>query len=381
MRVYHLLKHMVRDHEVTILFYGSPAEQRAVQEDFGRTLCDFRVLPPPSGVNGRRKRLAQLYAVLRGRSASYSATYTQEMRKEIMRLVEDRKFDLVQVAFHGDLPALAGGPVRIFDAQNIDYDSVRRMMRAARSPIRRFFYSREFKALSLEEIEQFRRYDAVLVTSNRDRTLLDSTVPEIPKYVIPNGVDATYFQPGNGARDASALVFTGAFSYFPNVDGMEYFLEKIFPIVRQNIPNIKVYVVGSNPPKNLQNLSSENVIVTGYVEDVRPYVDRAAVYVVPLRMGGGTRLKVLEALAMKKPVVSTTIGCEGIEVSDGESLLIADEPEDFAAAVIRLLRDRTYGEQLAHRGYDLIRARYEWSVIGDRLREMHKAAATDHRIA
>jgi glycosyltransferase involved in cell wall biosynthesis len=128
-----------------------------------------------------------------------------------------------------------------------------------------------------------------------------------------------------------------------------------------------VYIDGGGPPKKLQSWSSDNIVITGFVDDVRPYVQRASVYIVPLRMGGGTRLKVLEALAMKKPVITTALGCEGINVTDGVSVAIADDPLHFAEVAVRLMRDNTFRHTLAENGHQLVRRHYEWSVVGRQL--------------
>jgi polysaccharide biosynthesis protein PslH len=152
--------------------------------------------------------------------------------------------------------------------------------------------------------------------------------------------------------------------YVPNYDGILYFLDEIFPFILKKIPDAKIYIVGNGPPVALQRRASENIIVTGFVEDVRPYVWRSKAYVVPLRMGGGTRLKVVEAMAMRKPIVTTSIGCEGIEVKSGEHVFIADQPEEFARSVIAILNDSVSHLPVADRGYQLARSRYDWKSIG-----------------
>jgi glycosyltransferase involved in cell wall biosynthesis len=152
---------------------------------------------------------------------------------------------------------------------------------------------------------------------------------------------------------------------------MLYFLDEIFLLILKEIPDLKLYIIGSRPPKKLQQRASENVIITGFVDDVRPYVARASVYVVPLRMGGGTRLKVLEAMAMKKPIVTTSIGCEGIDVRHDESVLIADDPMTFARQVIELLRSQALRQRLVRNGYDVARTCYDWNTIGNRVEEAY----------
>ena len=151
--------------------------------------------------------------------------------------------------------------------------------------------------------------------------------------------------------------------YVPNQDGVLYFLDEIFPLIKQVLPQSKVYIVGKNPPKAITRRANVDTIVTGFVEDVRPYTWKASVYVVPLRMGSGTRLKILEGLAMKKPIVSTSIGCEGIEVRNGTDLVVADSPAKFAAEVVDLFLNRVRAISLGENGYELVKSRYDWSAV------------------
>jgi glycosyltransferase involved in cell wall biosynthesis len=231
----------------------------------------------------------------------------------------------------------------------------------------------EYGKFRAQEIDICRRKDAILTTSFRDAKVLQSDVPDVPMYVVPNGVDTTYFSLREEPREPQSLVFTGSMNYVPNADGAEYFLDEIFPLIQRTVPGVKVYFVGNAPPEHLRERASESVIVTGFVEDVRPYVERASIYVVPLRMGGGTRLKVLEALSMQRPIVTTSIGCEGIDVKNEDTVLIADEPRAFAEAVIQLLQDAPMRRKLVDHGFELVRARYDWTVVGGTLEDAYGA--------
>ena len=192
--------------------------------------------------------------------------------------------------------------------------------------------------------------------------------------MVPNGVDSDFFTPAPSHLPVEpwSLAFTGMMAYVPNHDGIKWFLDEVFPLIVQRVPKAKLYVVGKNPPPHITQRESESVRVTGTVPDVRPYVWKAAAYVVPLRMGGGTRLKIAEAMAMKKPIVSTRIGCEGIELVDGESALLADDPKSFADATVRLLEDQALAARLAGKGYLLAKAKYDWRSIGDTLDAIYR---------
>ncbi len=168
-------------------------------------------------------------------------------------------------------------------------------------------------------------------------------------------MDPYYFSPYDNEEDETKLVFTGSMDWQPNEDAVIYFSQEIFPLIRSELSNMKFLIVGSNPTSKVLSLSNiPGVYVTGLVDDVRPYIADASIYVVPLRIGGGTRLKILQALAMKKAVVSTSIGCEGIDVEPDKDLIVSDDPNDFASQVIMLSRNKDLRKRLGENGRSLI---------------------------
>jgi glycosyltransferase involved in cell wall biosynthesis len=155
--------------------------------------------------------------------------------------------------------------------------------------------------------------------------------------------------------------------YVPNYDAMLYFIEEIFPIIQQKRPSVRLRIVGKNPPEILKKKRNQHIEITGFVSDVRPYIQQSDLYVVPLRMGGGTRLKILQAMAMKIPIISTTIGAEGLEAVDGDHLLLRDDPQSFAEATLELMDHSTLKKQLAESAYQFVREEYDWKTIGGRI--------------
>jgi glycosyltransferase involved in cell wall biosynthesis len=198
----------------------------------------------------------------------------------------------------------------------------------------------------------------------------------VPIRIVPNGVDTDFFTPGTDPVDPNRLVFTGAIDYRPNTDGVLYFCAEILPRIHAAEPGATFAIVGRTPPRQVRRLA-HRVLVTGTVPDVRPWMRQAAVFVVPLRVGSGTRLKILEAMATGCAVVSTSLGCEGLEVAPGEDILIGDTPETFAEQVVRCLRDPDLRAQLGARGRALVERRYRWEAIGEELaafyQELRKA--------
>jgi len=363
LRVYHVLKNLVRDHDVTLLMYGTSRDERTMRETFGRDLRAIHVIPRPW--RGGMRRLIQIYALCTRQSFFHMLADSREMQIAINRIMGHEDFDIVFVEF----PHMAGfsfapDATKILDAHNVEYEIYRQMWHTSRSPLRKLHYRHEYQNLFHYETDIYKKQDAIFATSEGDRKVIDRHAPEVPKFVVPNGVDTGYFHNGKEPNEPYSLIFSGTIGYVPNYDGITYFLDSIFPLIQRQVPQVKIYIVGMSPPNDLKKRASENIVVTDFVPDVRPYFEKASVYVVPLRLGSGTRLKILEAMSMHKPVVTTSIGSEGIDVVHGESVLVADKPDEFATAVIDLLRDAALRRKLARTGNELVRQRYDWSVIG-----------------
>ena len=371
LRVFHILKHLCKYHDVTVSGFCENGDMEQFVKEFpelhGKMHFVHRKKKP-------FRRLRQLQAYMSDHSYWYNWAKSQELEDTIQSLLDRNSFDIFQVEFasmgHVDYKTDA---VRILDAHNVEYDNFRRMSKVKWSTLRKKFYQHEYEKSFREEVEAFKRHDALFVTSERDKSLIAKDVPRKPQFVIPNGVDMNFFSSNGVEQEPFSIVFTGAMKYIPNTDGMIYFLEEIFPMIKKVIPQAKVYIVGSQPPAKLKAYQSDSVIITGFVDDVRPYIDKASVYVVPLQMGSGTRLKVLEALSMEKPVVSTSIGCEGIDVIDDEHLMIRDNPAEFAQAVIELFENKPKRKRLMNNGYDLMRSKYDWKVVGESIERSFEA--------
>lgn len=235
--------------------------------------------------------------------------------------------------------------------------------------------------LELWRVERFQRwvarqFDAGFVSSDVDAERLGRRTGVRP-VVVDNAVRLEYFTNRSAERpDSNDIVFTGQMSYEPNVDAVRYFSEEILPLILRDVPDGRFYIVGMQPAPEVRAIAErlgESVIVTGEVADVRPYLCRSKVSVVPLRNGGGTRLKVLEAMAMRRPVVSTRIGCEGLMVEEGKHLLIGENPSNFAAAVVSLLKDGERWQRFAENGRKLVEERYGWRKSAERIAEVWRA--------
>jgi glycosyltransferase involved in cell wall biosynthesis len=261
----------------------------------------------------------------------------------------------------------------VLDEHNIEYDLVRRMA-ASTSLERKVFNELNWRKLRREEVAAWRRFDGCTVTSPRDREFLVEQAPSVPTAVIPNGVNVDLFKPTPGARaEPMTLIFFGAMNYYPNTDGAVYFAREVLPRLHARFPDLRLRIVGPCGPGPVMDLRSDRVDVTGFVDDLRPEIERATIVIAPLRMGGGTRLKILEGMALGKPIVSTSIGAEGLDVVHGRDMLIADTPEVFAAEIGRVLTDPELAAGLGRAARQTAEARYSWRAAAAELESFYRA--------
>ena len=245
---------------------------------------------------------------------------------------------------------------------NIDYELARQYARAGASLAHRLHAGVNWRKLRREELGTYRDADGVCLCSAEDERRLLKEIPGARTAVIPNAADVEYYQPRptDPPPDGHTVVFFGLLSYAPNIDGVIYFIQKIWPRVAEAHPKARFKIIGGKPPRSLQLLAGPRVELTGFVPDLRPHLAAAAAVVVPLRLGGGTRLKIVEAMAMGKAVVSTSLGAEGIEGLPGRDLLIEDQPEAFAGAVNRLLGDPELAARIGQSARSLAVEKYSW---------------------
>jgi glycosyltransferase involved in cell wall biosynthesis len=362
-RSYHLLKQLVRRHEVTVVGFGSKSEREAVKNAYPELKNRVYFLDQPF------KRFSRKWVMLYSLLSRHSYWYNLSMRNDMQRMLYDvlmsYDFDLVQSEFpilsHYKMPISA---LKVIDAHNVEYDNFRRMSKGDVGWSHRLLYGMEARKFKHEEIDTIANQDGLFVTSQRDADIFSMDLPDVPKFVIPNGVDLDYFKPWKSVKEPQSLIFVGTMDYAPNIDAMQYFLDRIYPQVKKRVPGLKLYIVGSNPPAEIQQRRSSDVVITDFVPDVRSYMNRSSVFVVPLRMGGGTRLKILEAMAMQIPVVTTSIGCEGLQVTHQETAMIADSARQFTEYVVELLYNRSLRNRLVDQAYQLVTENYSWERVG-----------------
>ena len=279
-----------------------------------------------------------------------------------------------------NLPERLTIPTVLFQ-HNVESEIWRRHAGTEANPARRLMYRVEFAKMLRYEQCAVRKLDHVIAVSGHDGDLMQRWVPASHLTVVPTGVDVQEFRPDSSVSAEEPLVmFIGAMDWEPNIDGVENFCGTSWPAIKAKIPEARLRIVGRNPGRRVQRLASDSITVTGEVPSVVDHLREAAVVVVPLRIGGGTRLKIYEAMAMGKAVVSTSIGAEGLDVHHGRDLVLADTPIDFAAAVTRLLQDRELRRRYERAAAD-IASRHDWSAVSGKFAQTLTAVVSEHSTA
>ena len=366
LRSFHILRELSRRHEVTLLTTHAPGDDPA---GLAAQLPESEVLSLPHAVPKRghpRFVAALVRSWLSALPVDLWRWRVPALRAEVARRLASGRVDLCVADFLTGAVAvpLAGSVPAVLFEHNVEHVIWRRLARVERRPWRRALLEIEWRKMRAFEARACAAARLTLAISEADRAVLSALAPQASVRAIPTGVDAQYFHP-NGTKEAPAeLVFTGSMDWYPNEDAILHFIETVLPRVRAEVPAATLTVVGRNPAPRLHAAAARaGVRVTGTVDDVRPFVDAAAVYVAPLRVGGGTRLKIFEALAMGKAVVSTTIGAEGLPLRPGEHVVLADDPPEFAGAVVSLLRDPERRRALGSAARRFVLERYSWARV------------------
>lgn len=378
-RIQGLLASLGRRHAVTAVCLAPASVEMAIAARGVEELGVEAVVVRGQGAEGIIKRLVQVRSLLSPRSFERRLFTVPELQRALDGLLTARQFDLVNVEFpffsHYRLRQAPPGeplPRLVLDEHNVEYDVVRQMTGPRRGFGRHVHNTVNWPKLRREETAAWRHFDGVMFTSATDVNRARAHVPELRARLIPNAVDVQSFRPEGAPADGDTVLFFGTFKYFPNCDGVLFFLREIWPLLARSHPRARLRVVGADPPPELLVFRGPHVEFTGFVDDVRSHIASTAVSVVPLRIGGGTRLKILEAMAMARPIVTTSLGMEGIRAEPGRDLLVADAPADFAAAVGQVLDSPALATRLGCSARALVEARYSWEAVGRDLEEFFR---------
>ncbi len=365
-RSYNILKHLARDHQVTLLsYYSGPADVAYEQE-----LCRHLPGAHPVCTGGNegstlRQSVNYLKRVLNPAPFAVSKFADLEIRRLLESWLGDHRFDVAVCDFLSasrNFPESLATPTVLFQ-HNVETALWQRMASAERNPARRLIYAIEAAKMKRYERAALGRFHHTIAVSDNDRDQMLQMCPRCQVSVVPTGVDISQFEvapPASG--DPPRIVFTGSMDWEPNIEAVVYFCASILPLILSEFPQARFQVVGRNPHPRIRRLAGDHVEVTGTVPSVADYLRDATAVIVPLLAGGGTRLKIFEAMAMGKAMVSTSIGAEGLPVNSGRDLILADDAASFAAAVRLLLRDARVRREYELAALQLAR-QYDWSQI------------------
>jgi glycosyltransferase involved in cell wall biosynthesis len=361
----HVFEEISRRHTVSIVTFARDGErERFEREHQGRYERALFVSKRPRLV----EMLIASWYLLTGRSV-FRRLYTRRMQRAIDDAILGGRFDLIY--FSTVLLGCYRVPTHVrvvADSHNVEHEVLARSAVIAQTSLHKAYFHAQSIATRRDEQRLARIFSEIWTTSERDAQHFAAVRGDSRVAVVPNGIrpdQAPRSSAAHAVRPAPVLLFVGLMSYFPNRDAVTYFLDRIFPRIQSRIPQARFVVVGAAPPRSVQSRATDNVTIVGRVATVVPYLAEAAVFVAPLRSGGGTRVKVLEAMLHGVPVVSTSLACEGLAVRDGESILVGDTPDAFAEAVCRLCADPALARRIATAGARLVRAEYDWRRIGE----------------
>ena len=367
-RSYHIARHLGNRHELTFFSYypGKPDaeyEQALAAELPGAVgFCTGTASATPMA-------RALDYALRLPAKAPYAVSRfgRPAVQQRIQEWFRQSRFEVAICDFLDaavNFPAELSIPSVLFQ-HNVESEIWRRHSETEQNPAKRAVYALEYRKMRRYEAAMVRKFHHVIAVSENDRALMMKWTDASRITVVPTGVDLQRFSPGDPARRLDGLVlFVGAMDWEPNVDAVEYFCGRVWPAICAEYPGARFRIVGRNPGRRVRSLASDSVEVTGSVPSVQEHLEQASVVVVPLRIGGGTRLKIYEAMAMAKAVVSTTVGAEGLEVTSGRDIVLADGEPRLASAVVQLLRDRSERERYEQAAVALARS-FDWSAIAE----------------
>lgn len=373
LRTYNILRQLSATHDLTYLsYYGGLRDENYEREILNHLPGTITVHTAAPDTTELERRLDYLYHLTWRAPYAVSKFTDKKVQRLLAEWIPQRKFDVAICDFLSstlNFPRQLDTPTVLFQ-HNVECVLWERKAKFEAKWLDRMVAKIEYAKMRRCEPAQVRRFQHVIAVSEQDREAMKWMVDPSSISVVPTGVDLKKFQYDPAAQPAGPLVvFTGSMDWEANIDGVEYFCKEIWPLVRANLPNAKFQVVGRDPHPRVKKLASDSVEITGTVPSVVDYLRNAAVFVIPLRIGGGTRIKIYEGMAMGKATVSTTVGAEGLDVHHGKDIFLADDPQSFAGAIVTFLRDED-----ARRHFEAAAAatarQYDWSVITERFVEV-----------
>jgi len=373
-RTLNILKQLTTFAEVDLVCFSfEPDDERHRRQLRQAMHLDVHLVPHRDPSLSRRIR-----QLLEPRPLSVAKYEANAMAAKIKSLLLGRVYDAAHIdhihmaQYH---PNVADLPCYI-DDHNVEFKILERCANVEKNTIKKEIYRRQAAKMKVFETQALKDCSACGAVSEEDARILKD-LASVAVHVVPNGVDTEYFKPQDAVtakKEETALVYTGSMDWLPNEDAVLFMVKDILPLLWAKNPDIIFYIVGKNPSPQVRALTDQEkrIVVTGSVDDVRPYIASVQVFVCPLRIGGGTRLKILEAMSMEKAVVATRVGAEGIDYQDRIDIAVEDEPQAFADRVLALLDDPMTRRKMGENGRRLVVKKYDWHIVGKKLREIYK---------
>lgn len=377
-RSFHIARELAKMHQVTFFSFHaeeSDHDQRSLTSVFHRVVTHPLSMSAGRGFGEAMAYLGNHFSPLPYSIAKYCKP---AVARHLRKVLAEDKYDVILCDFLTPAPIVPfdlGIPVVVF-THNVEAMIWKRNWEIAHSPLWRFVFKREYTKIRAVELRYLGMAARVLTVSDADSALFAGDIDRAKIATIPTGVDTEYFHPMNG-EVSDNIVFTGSMDWMPNEDGILYFVDEILPLIRKQRPQVRLWVVGRRAGKKVKALAEADsgIEVTGQVDDIRPYIAKGSVVIVPLRVGSGTRLKIFEAMAMGKAVVSTTIGAEGLPVNNGTDIVLADKPEQFASSVVQLLQAAEDRKRIGDSARALVEKRYSWAAVSRHLDDLLQSIA------
>lgn len=379
LRIHHYAKYLCVHHELDLVCLGDDTETNQEIETFFRDVQRFPH-PTPSIPGNLLSKLAS------GLNPATLFPHSPEVQAHLLEYVDDGHYDLIWDAGCNmlfNLETLRRSVPLLADQVDDSFLRMQRELRLASTPYTKLWTLKQLALTWLFSFHHLRKAGAVLFVSQADADSFKNLMPFANTSVVENGVDEAYFFPDNTSppdqgQEVPEIVFEGSMFFAPNIDAARYFVEAIFPLIRKELPLARFTIVGRNPTEEVMALAGNGVEVTGSVPDVRPYLQRAGVFVCPMRSGAGIKNKILQAWAMGKAIVSTTEGVGSLKVSEGHNILIRNTPHDFANSVVDLLRNPAKAAQLGDAGRNTIESHYTWDAKARELEALMEQIVQNH---
>jgi len=375
-RTFNLLKRVASDYEITLISFGREEKEKEKIEAL-RKFCKRIIL-----ISEKKSKWTSFLCSIAGRLPySIRRYYSSKMERLIKKLINSENFDLIhcdslQMSFN--LRSVNSIP-KVLTEHNVESQIWQRWASEEKNFLKRYFIKGQYKKISCYEFEILKMFDCCIAVSEEDKKIIEENSQIKKVWVVPNGVDCDYFDPDKMKslhllEKEFSLIFTGSLDWYPNQDALIYFFTEIYPLLKKRIPQISINIVGRNPSKSILKFArrDNSINIVGRVEDIRPFIFASQIFVVPLRIGGGTRLKILEAMAMAKPVISTSVGAEGLGVTHEENIILADNPYEFASKILRLFEDKNLREKIGKNARQFVKEKYDWNIVAEKLVKVWK---------